>query len=192
MRFQSTIGWFFVSMAEAGAAIAADAPVAAQQPATIAPQAVAKTDEASVRKIVDSFCDSWTKHDMTAMHAHVTPDVEWMNVVGNDWRGIDEVRKGHVNYHHFLAAKSTCAVESVSIRPVAADALVTVTVFHFAGFGPDGKPEDARTRSSMVMVKRAGDWKIFHMQNTIINPATQGPADPLNFDEKTGLPKGAR
>jgi hypothetical protein len=44
----------------------------------------------------------------------------------------------------------------------------------------------------MVMLKQGGQWKIVHQQNTIINPAIQGPGDPLNFDEKTGLPKNAK
>jgi len=149
-------------------------------------------DEVAVRAVIASFCDSWTKHDMDAMHSLETPDVEWVNVVGNDWRGLSDVRKGHANYHHFLAAKSTCSVDSVAVRPIAPGVAIAVTIFHFGGTAPDGKPEDTRTRSSTVMVKRAGAWKIIHFQNTTINPAIQGPADPLNFDEKTGLPGPAR
>ena len=177
---------FSLALSVNGTALHA-APGEAAIAATTQPSPVS-SDEAAMRAVVESFCDSWTRHDMGAMHALVTGDVEWVNVVGNDWHGLAEVQKGHANYHHFLAAGSTCSVESVAVHPIAPDVAVAVTSFHFGGVGPDGTTEDTRTRSSMVMVKRDGEWKITHQQNTIINPATQGPADPLNFDESTGLP----
>ena len=192
MKTSSAIGLTVFSLAVAAngttlhAAPADVGTAATAQPAPINP------DEIAVRAVVAAFCDSWTKHDMDAMHALETQDVEWVNVVGNDWRGLADVRKGHANYHHFLAAKSTCSVDSVAVRPIAPDVAIAVTAFHFGGTGLDGKTEDTRTRSSMVMVKRDGEWKIIHQQNTIINPGTQGPADPLNFDVKTGLPRAGK
>ena len=169
------------------------AAAAAEHGGAVATRAVlAKHDEAAVREVVAKFCESWNKHDMAAMHALDTPDVEWLNVVGNDWRGLEEVRRGHANFHRVLAAENTCAVESVAVRAVKPDVAISVTVFRFGGKAPDGKKSDTLTRSSMVMLKGDGMWKIFHMQNTVINPDTQGPRDPLNFDEKTGLPKNAK
>jgi uncharacterized protein (TIGR02246 family) len=161
--------------------------------AVVAARAVlSKHDEATVREVVAKFCDSWNKHDMAAMHALDTPDVQWVNVVGNDWRGLEEVHRGHANFHRVLAAENTCAVESVAVRAVKPDVAIAVIGFRFGGKAPDGKKGDTLTRSSMVMLKGDGMWKIFHMQNTVINPDMQGPLDHLNFDEKTGLPKGAK
>ena len=65
---------------------------------------VSGPDEAAVRRLIADFADSWNRHDMAAMHALDTPDVEWVNVVGNDWVGVDNVRKGHANFHRVLAA----------------------------------------------------------------------------------------
>jgi len=188
MKISSAFGLTVFSLAIAvnGTALNAAPEEAALAPTT--QPAPISSDEAAMRAVVESFCDSWTRHDMESMHALVTDDVEWVNVVGNDWRGLAEVNKGHANFHHFLAARTTCLVESFAVHPIAPDVAVAVTAFHFGGVGPDGTAEDTRTRSSMVMVRKDGEWKIVHQQNTIINPATQGPADPLNFDEKTGLP----
>jgi uncharacterized protein (TIGR02246 family) len=177
---------FALTICGTGTALQAALPEAAT--GTTTRLGLTSADEAAVRAVITSFCDSWTEHDMDAMHVLETQDVEWVNVVGNDWHGLADVRKGHANYHRFLAAGSTCAVDSVAVRPIAPDVAIAVTAFHFGGTAPDGKAENTRTRSSMVMVKQDGEWKITHFQNTTINPETQGPADPLNFDEKTGLP----
>jgi uncharacterized protein (TIGR02246 family) len=182
MRYLSTLVPVIISMAIACSAASGSA----------APAVLARSDDTAIRSIVASFAASWNRHDMAAMHALTTPDVEWVNVVGNDWRGRDEVRRGHTNFLHVLAAATTCSVESVAVRQIAPDVAIAVTVFRFQGKEPDGKPGDTRTRSSMVVLKRGGEWKIVHQQNTVINPHTQGAADPLNFDEKTGLPKGAK
>ena len=190
MRLTSAIGLVLaLTIDSTGTALEAASPTAVPAMATTSPNLpLTRADEEAVRAVVASFCDSWTRHDMEAMHALVTPDIEWVNVVGNDWRGLADVTKGHANYHRFLAARSTCSVDSVAVRQIAPDVAIAVTAFHFGGMAPDGKPEDARTRSSMTMVKRNGEWKILHQHNTIINPATEGAGDPLNFDEKTGLP----
>lgn len=68
---------------------------------------------------------------MAAMHSLDTADVEWLNVVGNDWKGIDEVSRGHANFHHVMASESICSVESVAVRPVKPDVAIGVVVFHW-------------------------------------------------------------
>lgn len=149
-------------------------------------------DRVAIEAVVSAFAESWSKHDMAAMHALDTQDVEWINVVGNEWDGLANVRRGHTNYHRFLAAKSTALVENVTARAIAPGVAIAVITFHFGGADPAGKAEDTRTRASAIMVKRGAAWKIVHFHNTVINPATQGAADPMNFDEATGLPKGAK
>jgi uncharacterized protein (TIGR02246 family) len=191
MKCHRTLGSLVASLMILSSADAMAAPV--EHGAMVTPRAMlSKHDEAAVREVVAKFCDSWNKHDMAAMHALDTPDVEWLNVVGNDWRGLEEVHRGHANFHRVLAAENTCAVESVAVRAVKPDVAIAVIDFRFGGKAPDGKKGDTLTRSSMVMLKGDGVWMIFHMQNTVINPGMQGPLDPLNFDEKTGLPKGAK
>jgi uncharacterized protein (TIGR02246 family) len=118
--------------------------------------------------------------------------VEWINVMGNHWRGLADVRKGHTIFHHFLAARSTVVVEDVAIRAIAPQVAIAVTNFHFGGVDPAGKTEDTRTVASFVMVGRSGSWSIVHFQNTVIKPEMQGAGDLLNFDAATGLPKGAK
>jgi hypothetical protein len=51
------------------------------------PPALSADDESAVRGIVNEFANTWSRHDMKAMHELDTEDVEWVNVVGHYWRG---------------------------------------------------------------------------------------------------------
>lgn len=150
------------------------------------------SDRAAVVANVNAFADSWNRHDMNAMHDLDTPDVDWINVVGNLWQGVENVRKGHRNFLHVLGARDTSKVESVTVRAIAPNVAIALTNFRWRSPKPEGKIEETQTRGSFVMVKRAGVWKITHFQNTIVEPAMQGPGDAVNFDEATGLPKAAK
>jgi hypothetical protein len=54
---------------------------------TSTPPAFSADDESAVRALVNEFANTWNRHDMKAMHELDTEDVEWVNVVGNHWRG---------------------------------------------------------------------------------------------------------
>ena len=92
---------------------------------------LSRPDEAAVRANLAGFVDSWNRHDMAAMHALDTSDVEWVNVVGNDWIGVDNVRKGHTNFHRVLAAKSDMRVDEIALHLVAPDVAIAVTKLRF-------------------------------------------------------------
>lgn len=156
------------------------------------PFSLSNPDRAAIVANVNTFADSWNRHDMKAMHDLDTPDVDWINVVGNLWQGVDNVRKGHTNFLHVLGARDASEVKSVTVRAIAPNVAIALTNFHWRSPKPEGKIEETDTRGSFVMVKRAGVWKITHFQNTIVEPEMQGPGDAINFDETTGLPKTAK
>ena len=150
-------------------------------------------DEAAVRVLAADFVEAWNRHDMAAMRALNTGDVEWVNVTGNHWRGLANVYKAHDNLHRVLAAETSASVEAIALRAIAPDAAVAVATLHFGPMmGPDGKViEDRKTRASLVAVKRDGVWKIVHFHNTNVDALAEGPGDPLEWDE-TGLPPQLR
>jgi uncharacterized protein (TIGR02246 family) len=137
------------------------------------PLALSTGDEKAVRALVDAFAGSWNRHDMKAMHDLDTDDVEWINVVGHDWRGKDTVYRGHLAFHQGLARKSVMSVESAHIRSIAPDVAVAVATMHFSPLvAPDGQEVGpaAKTRGSFVAVKRNAVWRIVHFHNTVIDP----------------------
>ena len=73
---------------------------------------------------------------MKAMHELNTDDVEWINVVGHQWRGKATVTKGHAAIHKGMAAQTSMSVESATIRSIAPTVAVAVATMHF-GASPD-------------------------------------------------------
>lgn len=152
------------------------------------PPAFNADDESAVRAQVNDFADTWSRHDMKAMHELDTEDVEWINVVGHYWRGKATVYKGHVAIHKGMAATITASVESATIRSIAPTVAIAVATMHF---GPSTDPHfpwaaAAKTRASFTMVKRDGIWKIVHFQNTLIDPKAEN--DDLPKFDATGFP----
>jgi uncharacterized protein (TIGR02246 family) len=132
-------------------------------------------DESVVRALVNDFANTWTRHDMKAMHDLDTEDVEWINVVGHYWQGKPAVYKGHVAIHKGMSATTNATVESVTIRSIAPSTAIAVATMHFGASTDPHFPwvVAAKTRASFTMVKRNGIWKIAHFQNTLIDPQAE-------------------
>ncbi len=155
---------------------------------TNTPQGFTAEDESAVRALVNEFSNTWTRHDMKAMHELDTEDVEWVNVVGHYWRGKTTVYKGHAAIHKGMEATTTASVESATVRSIAPTVAIAVAVMHFV---PAPNPHypwltPAKSRASFTMVKRAGIWKIAHFQNTLIDPKAEN--DDLPKFDVTGFP----
>ena len=150
---------------------------------TNTPTAFSADDESAVRALVEGFANTWTQHDMKAMHELDTEDVEWINVVGHYWRGKTTVYKGHVAIHKGMNATTSASVESATIRSIAPTVAIAVATMHFVP-APDPRYPwltAAKTRASFTMVKRDGIWKIAHFQNTVIDPKAENDDIP-KFD----------
>ena len=55
--------------------------------APVRAEPVAPADRAAVQAVLDRVAQAWNMHDMDAYVADMTPDVDWVNVVGMHWRG---------------------------------------------------------------------------------------------------------
>jgi uncharacterized protein (TIGR02246 family) len=151
--------------------------VAQQPPASTTPPPVLSADDAAaVRGLVNDFANAWNHHDMKAMHDLDTDDVEWVNVVGQHWRGKDTVRRGHTAIHKGMEAKTNMSVESTSLHPIAPNVAVVVATLHFLRTPTDPLytgTGDTKTRGSFTMVKRDRVWKIAQFQNTMVDPKAE-------------------
>jgi uncharacterized protein (TIGR02246 family) len=150
-------------------------------------------DEKAVRALVDQFASAWNQHDMKALHDIDTDDVEWVNVVGHDWPGKTTVLRGHTAFHKTLARKSHVIVEGANIRAIAPDVAVAVATMRFTPLvGTDGQEHGppAKTRGSFIAVKRDGDWKVAHFQNTEVDPRYEN--DDLPNWPEAGPPLAAQ
>jgi uncharacterized protein (TIGR02246 family) len=98
---------------------------------TNTPPTFTADDESAVRGLVDEFANTWTRHDMKAMHELDTQDVEWVNVVGHHWIGKANVYKGHTAIHKGMSATSPASVESATVRSIAPNVAIAVATMHF-------------------------------------------------------------
>ena len=151
-------------------------------------------DDAAIRGVVAAFAGSWNHHDMDAMHAIDTDEVEWINVTGNHWRGKADVRRGHTNIHRTICAKDEVKVDQALVRLIAPGVAIAVTTMRFSSSDDKAAPMYSatgqimpvvKTRGSFVLVKRGKSWKIVQFQNTIIDPLAEAN-DPVDWD-KTGF-----
>jgi uncharacterized protein (TIGR02246 family) len=150
--------------------------------------ALAERDDAAVRAGVAAYAETWNRHDMPAMHALNTEDVEWINVTGNHWRTNPVVYRGHDNIHRTIFAETRVRIDSVEVRGIVPGAALAVATMMF---GPVITPSGAvlpelRTRGSFVFAHRGGTWKIVHFHNTSIDAEAE-QHDPATWDV-TGLP----
>lgn len=149
---------------------------------------LAERDEAAVRAGVAAYAETWNRHDLPAMHALNTDDVDWINVSGNHWRTNAIVYRGHDAIHRTIFADTRVRMDGVEVRGVAPGVALAVATMTF---GPVTTPSGAvlpelRTRGSFLFAHRGGTWKIVHFQNTSIDAQAE-QHDPATWDV-TGAP----
>ena len=152
--------------------------------------ALSAGEESEVRALVLEFAHTWNRHDMEAMHALDTKDVEWINVTGNHWQGVSAVFKGHDNIHRTIFAKTNMRILEIQVRPIALGVAIAVATMTF---GPTITPTgevlaEQKTRGSFTTVNRRGTWKIVHFHNTNVDLIAEAH-DPITWD-KTGWRPG--
>ncbi len=136
-------------------------------------QTLNPSDQTAIRAVLDRQVDSWNHHDMKAYVADMTPDVEWVNIVGMWWRGQDEVFRAHQRYHETIfKTRSLQPWKEVSIRSVTPDVAIATALGDADGFtGTDGRVFPPSTSIlTFVFVHRGGRWLITEAHNTTVDP----------------------
>jgi uncharacterized protein (TIGR02246 family) len=145
---------------------------------------VADADAAAIRAVIERQREAWNRHDMDAYVADMTPDVDWVNIVGMHWEGRETVRKAHAALHKGIFAHSrSLPPESLELREIAPGVVVVVKISRIEGAAPtpDGKPyPEGGNILTLVFVKTDTGWRIAHGHNTPINreAAAHDPAKP--------------
>jgi uncharacterized protein (TIGR02246 family) len=145
---------------------------------------VADADADAIRAVIERQRDAWNRHDMDAYVAEMTPDVDWVNIVGMHWEGRETVRKAHAALHGGIFAHSrSLPPESLELREIAPGVVVAVKISRIEGAGPtpDGAPyPDGGNILTLVFVKTETGWRIAHAHNTPINrqAVAHDPAKP--------------
>src|SRR5262245_42183932 len=141
--------------------LAAGIPVAAQS----------RPDEHAIQRLAAQFERAWNTHDMTLLGEMVTDDVDFVNVIGLQWKGRQQVVEAHVALHQDRFKSSVWANERVTVQFVRSDvALARVewnTRGDLQGDRDNLRPGPPRRGIFLwVVVNEAGSWRIRAVQNT--------------------------
>ena len=113
----------------------------------------------------------------------MTPDVEWVNVVGMRWVGRDEVFQAHERYHQTLFRNRTLyPLTTLDIRAITPDVAIVTASGKADGYTTSNgtlRPPSSGVLT-YVLVHRDGRWLITEGHNTTIDPiaALNNPIQP--------------
>ncbi len=139
---------------------------------------IGSEDEAAIRQLGSAWDEAWNNHDMDALALLVTPDVDFIHVMGGWLGGRDAFRKHHADRHADIFKASNTRTQGMTIRPLARDIYLVHRNWRMMGdLNPDGTPR-AAPRDGIItwIVRRDGaKWLIDAAHNTNIAPGIVGP-----------------
>jgi uncharacterized protein (TIGR02246 family) len=128
-------------------------------------------DAVQIRAALKGMDDAWNRHNMQAFVSYMADDVEWVNVVGMQWKGKEQVYKAHEAFHQTIFKnRQLHEPESTELRLVAPGCVVATIVQKADGFTtPSGHVEPpARNVLTEVFIKRNGTWLVVQGHNTTV------------------------
>lgn len=137
------------------------------------------SDETQIGSVLVSFAAAWNADDMNKFAELFTPDADWVNIRGSRWKGVEEIKKNHVEIHNRFYSKSRLEFVETSVRMITKD----VAVIHAREIitGSD-VPKQAgisdESQMSLIVVRRDAKWLIASGQNTNV-----APSPPKNVSE---------
>ena len=126
--------------------------------------------EDSTSAIAAEWQAAWNAHDMARMAALLTPDVDFVNVLGSHWKGRVDVERVHAAMHAAQFHDSVWENHEVQAQSLGPDLALAHLRWSIRGdFDPDGTPRAPRSGRFSWLLQRDGErWLIRAAQNTNI------------------------
>jgi uncharacterized protein (TIGR02246 family) len=127
-----------------------------------------KEDEEAVRKLPQSFCDAWAKHDGHELAKIMADDVDFVTVATVYLHGRTDFKKFHVRLLNGRFKDSTITLLDSTARFLRPDMAVVHWTWKIEGDKNfDGTPRPLRFgMMTIVAQKRSGTWQVVVAQNT--------------------------
>lgn len=147
-------------------------------------------DETAIKQTIGRFGNSWAKADFSDMKEYMTPDVNWVNVVGMHWHNLAEVQYAHQAFSSSFLKNVPVKDLSTNIRFVRDDVAIVYWLTHVGAFyPPDGvnrganKQGDKDNIATVVLIKQKGKWLISSAQNSDV-VAQAAASNPVLYMDK--------
>ena len=128
-------------------------------------------DESAINKQVDAMIYSWNNHDYNDLKNYATENTDWVNVIGQWWKGRQASQYAHQVIHNTFMKESRCEKIAVAIRFVTKDVAIAHLEWHFTAIpDPLGQKEPGPIDciATLVYVKQNGKWKMEAGENVTI------------------------
>jgi uncharacterized protein (TIGR02246 family) len=137
-----------------------------------------------IERVVVELERAWNAGDSAAFAAPFADDVDFVNVLGDHFRGRALVAAGHRRIFYTIYKGSRLTYEIENIRFPRADVAVVFTrarLMSRVGAAVDdprraerrdGTMGEAQSRTTMVLTKESGEWRIEAFQNTKVAEAS--------------------
>ena len=135
---------------------------------TVAPSRMKDGAEEQITRAVEAFEDGWNRHDLAAGFSFFAEDADFVNLVGQWWRGRHEIVERLGACHEDRFRDSMLRITSVSIRFLRFDVAVVHLTWTLSGDrGADGKGLPLRRGIITLTTSRfKGRWSFDAAQNT--------------------------
>jgi uncharacterized protein (TIGR02246 family) len=148
----------------------------------------ANVDRNAIEGQIDAFIASWNKHDFSNMGNYIADDCQFVNVVGMQWNGLEDIRYAHDYFHRSVFLNTPMNKRGLTIRFLKPDVAIAHLLWHIGlvtnppvlstpRTKPDGNYDDLAT---IVLIKRNGTWLITAMANVVVNQEL-APNDPVKL-----------
>ena len=122
-------------------------------------------EHADAERLVARLETAWNAMDGTAFAAPFAEDADFVNILGEHFRGRDKIAAGHVGIFGSIYAGSTVHMKLEQVRSLRPD--VALAHVHSNLDVPQGRLAGRHTaRFSMVLTRGTGGWEIAAFHNT--------------------------
>jgi uncharacterized protein (TIGR02246 family) len=154
----------------------------------------AQTDAEAVRKLPQTFCEAWAKHDGHLLATIMADDVDFVNVGAHWLHGRADFEKYHSRLLSGRFKEANLTLLETEVRFLQSDMAVVHWSWKIDGDKNfDGTPRQQRFGlMTMVAQERSGAWQVVVAQNTNAMPGRppeiQGIKSPITIPSTDAKP----
>jgi uncharacterized protein (TIGR02246 family) len=127
-----------------------------------------KEDEEAIRRVAAEWQAAWNSHDVRKITGLLSPDVDFVNVLGEHLKGPSQIEKRVAGNHATFLKDLKMSSRDLTVQFIAPDA--ALVHFRWARTG-DAGPQQTRGSNegvfTWVVLRQQNEWKIRAMHNTI-------------------------
>ncbi len=145
-------------------------------------------DEKQINDQIDAFIASWNNHNFDKFSDYTTSDLEWVNIVGNWYKGQDDNKMHLEELHQSIFREVTYTKHKTNIRFITENVVIVHVSWSLGAFyPPDGvdhgnnKVAEDIELGTLVMLKEHKKWLITAAHNSKRSKGSQ-ESNAINFE----------